>query len=367
MKIVQINYTASSGGVERLVVDLSNGLIGQGDIVLCLTNDDRKKSNSYYLSDIVPNVKYINLKAKRGLGLLTFFKIFFIIIKLNPDIVHFHTNAVLAFLPSLFNQRPKYIHTIHNMPDKTTNKPYLKKIYGWFYKHKIQAVTISDICNKSYVKYYGFDNAACIENGRSTLPISTENEIRKKEINALKKHDDDLVFIHVARCAEQKNQKLLIKTFNRLLKEGRHLILLILGDGFDHPKNQSLITDAQPGIHFLGGKTNVGDYLVHSDYFVLSSLWEGLPISLLEAISVGVVPISTPAGGVPDVINSDDIGFLSKSCEEGDFYNVIIKAIENHGIISSQKLKNYFKQRFSMEECVNNYFSLYKKMLETPN
>jgi glycosyltransferase involved in cell wall biosynthesis len=367
MKILQINYTASSGGIERLVIDLSNGLIDKGDITLCLTDDDRKESNSYYLSDIVSNVKYINLKTKPGLNPTTFFKIFSTIIKLKPDIVHFHTNAILAFLPSLIYQKPKYIHTIHNMPDKTTNKPYLKYIYKWFYKHKIQAVTISNLCQKSFIKYYGFDNAACIENGRSTLQITTENGIRKKEIIDLKGHDDDLVFIHVARCAEQKNQKLLIKTFNRLLKEGRHLILLILGDGFDHPKNQSLITDAQPGIHFLGSKTNVGDYLVHSDYFVLSSLWEGLPISLLEAISVGIVPISTPVGGVPDVINSAEIGFLSKSCEESDFYDVIIKAIENHGNICSQNLKNYFNKRFSMEECVNNYFSLFKKILDTPN
>jgi glycosyltransferase involved in cell wall biosynthesis len=365
MKILQINYTASSGGIERLVIDLSNGLIGESDITLCLTNDDRIVSNSYYLSDISPNINYINLKTNGGLRLATFLKIFLTIIKLKPDIVHFHTNAILAFLPSLIYHKPKYIHTIHNIPDRTTNKTYLKKIYMWFYKYKIQAITISDLCQKSYIKYYGFDNAVCIENGRSALQITDEKENINKEISALKIHDDDLVFIHVARCAEQKNQKLLIKTFNRLLKEGRHLILLIIGEGFDLTQNQSLMKDANAGIYFLGGKKNVGDYLIHSDYFVLSSLWEGLPISLLEAISVGVVPVSTPVGGIPDVINSVEIGYLSKSCEESDFYDVLIKAIENHGSISSIKLKEYFNQRFSMEECVNKHYALYKKLLET--
>ena len=83
------------------------------------------------------------------------------------------------------------------------------------------------------------------------------------------------------------------------ISEFLNFLLIVLGDKYHH------WTDKLKGsqrICLLGLKENVGDYMAAADYYVMSSDWEGLPITLLEAMSMGVIPVSTPAGGVADVI-----------------------------------------------------------------
>ncbi len=59
------------------------------------------------------------------------------------------------------------------------------------------------------------------------------------ELEKLKIHDDDKIFIHVARCAKVKNQELLVKTFNRFLNEGNHGILILIGASYDSKRKHT--------------------------------------------------------------------------------------------------------------------------------
>ncbi len=104
----------------------------------------------------------------------------------------------------------------------------------------------------------------------------------------------------------------------------------------------------------------ISDYLLNGDAFVLSSLWEGLPISLLEAISFGVIPVCTPAGGIPDVIKNDTLGYVSSDFTERGLYGAVLKCINNMDLFNRQELKNYFIDNFSMEKCSMSYQKVYK-------
>ena len=78
----------------------------------------------------------------------------------------------------------------------------------------------------------------------------------------------------------------------------------------------------------MGEIWDIPDVMNQCDGFCLPSIWEGLPIALLEAISVGCVPICSPVGGIVDVLINDFNGFLSNSSDENDYYNSMISYLE---------------------------------------
>lgn len=360
MKILQLTYTLSSGGAERFVVDLCNELSTSPDnaVTLVAIVDDQKLGASHYLPELNSRVNYVCLHCKRGLSISSFWQVFRFILSLKPDVVHAHCAALLLFLPSIIYRRCKYVHTLHNVAQKTIPFNWMRGLYRYFYRALIQPVTISGVCDSSYALYYGLSNSVCIYNGRSPVRSSSAFEYVKLEIEAYKKIKGTPVFIHVARYAAQKNQQLLINVFEQLEAEGENFLLLILGAGHERADYYNRVDS--PRIRFLGVKNNVGDYLACSDYFVLTSLWEGLPISLLEAMSFGCIPICTPAGGVIDVLNSPEVGYVSGSFSEADFYSLVKIVLKDNPAKKREKAKELYESQYTMQICAQNYLRLYQ-------
>jgi len=142
MKILELHYSTAAAGAERLVIDLSNELSRNNELVLCTTDDDSILENSYYKNEISARIKYINLKCKSGLGVKSIWRILKIIKEEKPDIVHSHANLITLFLPAILLPGIRYFHTIHNLAERCLINKNLKFIYKWFYKKKVQPVTI---------------------------------------------------------------------------------------------------------------------------------------------------------------------------------------------------------------------------------
>ena len=360
MKMIQMTYSLLAGGAERVVVGLSNRLAAneENEVVLVSVLDDAVPGNTFYLKDLSPRVRYMNLHCKRGLEPKAIWRVFQTIRKERPDVVHSHVTVVLLLLPALFMRKVCYFHTIHNMARRIADKAGVAKraIMHYMFKRKK-----SEACRRSYRETYHICNDICIMNGSEPLTVTEEKSSVEREVEILKHHPDDLVFIHIARHHPQKNHGRLFRCFLRLEKEGEHFILMVLGDHYD--LCQTELKDSK-NIFLLGAKKNVGDYMSEADFFVLSSDYEGLPMTLLEAMSMGVVPVSTPAGGVVDVIEDGVNGYLSESFDEEDFYRKIKQAMNERGSIPPERIKQHYETHFSMEACAENYYEAYKKALK---
>lgn len=362
MKILELHYSTSWAGAERFVVDLCNELSENEDIVLCTIEDDNIPNKSYYKKELNNKIKYINLKCKTGLQLKALWRIYKIIKKEKPDIVHAHTDLLCIIIPAIFYRKAKYYHTLHTLAEFCLRHKSLKFIYKYFYKTRVRPITISEACQKSFLNLYDIKTSIKIENGRAPIKFTNQENEVKNEIENLKLHIDDKVFIHVGRCQPEKNQALLIDSFNDFLKKGYHAILILIGAAYDLPENQKILSNMQKGIYWLGLKSNVGDYLINSDFFILSSKYEGLPISLLEAISLGIIPISTPAGGVVDVLSKTEYGYIAKGFNKTDLYEQIIKAYNEFEQFDKNNLKDYFEKNFSMQHCAQRYLYSFKEI-----
>lgn len=357
MKILQITFTLSSGGAERFVVDLSNELVNypNTEIVLLAVGDDTNPKNRHYLSDLDKRIKYKCVGSPRGNLYIKYWKVLKFIWQEKPDIVHIHCGVRLIYLPSIFMPHIKYVHTLHNLAEKCIKVKAEKFLNLFFYKHLIRPITISKTCQYSYKKLYHNNRSICITNGRSPiLPTKCLTQV-KKEIAAFKRYSTDVIFINVARCQPQKNHKLLFEAFTDILKVHSDLHLLVIGNGFEH--SDFMKYNKLSNIHILGEKNNVGDYLLCSDFFILSSIYEGLPISLLEAMSCGVIPVSTSVGGIPDVIKDGVNGYLSQTLDRKGFRKTIIRAL--NGDVKKENVKKSYEDNYSMKVCASKYYKVY--------
>ena len=361
MKILQIIFTLSAGGGERFVVDMCNELAKKAsDEVYLLTVNANTPKSQHYLPTLSPEVKYKNIGAPKGLSLKSIMGVYKAIKEINPDIVHIHSTTLLVYLPALFHKKAKYIQTLHSLASKAISFQWLRTFQGWLFRKYVQPITISNTCQESYKEYYKQDNAVCITNGRAAIEKSPDFETVQKEIDNYKGEKNIPVFIHIARYSKEKNQELLFNTFDRFHNDGKDFLLVVIGAGFENSPYMHFNETSH--IKILGAKQNVGDYLACANYFVLSSTYEGLPLSLLEAMSMGCIPISTPAGGVVDVIRDGDNGLLCPSFIEDDFYDTINKTFAKNFSIDKKDIIKEYNDKYTMEVCIKKYYDIYCKI-----
>jgi glycosyltransferase involved in cell wall biosynthesis len=362
MKIIQLIYSLASGGAERFVVSLSNQLAEMGhDVQICImlsSNDNKNVFNSQYLTS---GIKLHSFGFDRGFSIAKLRTVEKFILEYKPDVVHCHLNVIpYIYRLSLIRKDIRFIHTIHNMAENAVGKSWQKVVNRFFYgKSLILPVTISDKCRLSYMQYYRLGAPDSIDNGCVLPQKSPSFQDVANEVSSYKRTHNTRVMIHVARFHAQKNQSMLIDIYNKLEKSGLDFLLLILGEGFDSGDGLQLKKKAGERIYFLGVKSNVADYLMCSDAFCLTSIYEGLPISLLEALACGVTPICTNVGGIPDVIKDGINGYLSE-CTPESYISAIQRYI--NGNIQKETLKAYFAKHYSIALCAERYVNVYSKL-----
>jgi glycosyltransferase involved in cell wall biosynthesis len=366
MKILQMIYTLSSGGAERFVVDLSNELNNFGhNVFLCTLRDDTKKNHGFYKSEISSNINYFNLKIKEGFRLMNFFTIFKLIKNIKPDIVHCHQNLIYYIFPLILlnKNNTKYFYTIHTSAEREILGKVDLFIRKYFFKNKLLIpITISPQTSKSFIEVYNTNSFEEIVNGRK-LPSISKNFFKVKKIISDFKINNTCIFIHIGRCNEVKNQLMLINVFNRIFEDGKKFKLFIIGSGFDSKLGYEIKLKANENIIFVNETQNVADYLMNADAFCLSSTMEGMPISLIESLACGCIPICTPVGGIVDTIEDAITGFLSNTIKEDDYYKAVMNFYNKKSEISKLFLIEHYKSNFSIEECTLKHINLYCKSL----
>ncbi|MER2998503.1 glycosyltransferase [Pontibacter populi] len=367
MRILHIIPNLGSGGAERFVVDLVNTMSIKHEVHLCTLYDLNKDKNDFFLNEVNTRIKLHSLGKKIGLDIKIFLRLYEIIKDIKPDIVHTHMASInYTLLSALIYKVPLYVHTVHNdafREVKHWSELLTRKL---FYKNSlIHTITISNTSARSFYEAYGFQSSARIYNGRQS-PEKTENyNIVFDEVEKLKRSCNTLVLVSVGRLVGAKNQVMLSKVVAKLRFEGYDIILLIIGGDYGVESENIKLQISQIGckdIHILGTRKNVIDYLNVADAFCLSSLFEGLPISLLEAMSQGCIPVCTPVGGIPDIIIDKESGFIAKDITEDEYYIALKHFLNstNKSEIKKNVIKIFNKQ-FEISSTVENYLTFYEQ------
>ena len=103
-------------------------------------------------------------------------------------------------------------------------------------------------------------------------------------------NENTKVIVHLARFQEQKNIPMMARVANRLFSEGYNFTLLFIGNTDNEKILEEVKREMPSCAHVLGERHNPLEYLMEAGCFALSSLYEGMPISLIEALGVGALP-----------------------------------------------------------------------------
>jgi glycosyltransferase involved in cell wall biosynthesis len=366
MKILECIPSLAIGGAEKLVVELCNEMCNENEIILC---SFKNKSSEMILPEIINSkISIFYLNKRKGFDIIFFFRFIKFINKQKPDIIHTHSssiNYIYLFKLLNFRKKIKYFHTLHSIATEEQKNIILRYIKKCFFNASIiKPIAISEsICNTT-IKLYGDKKVSIILNGVSKPPQSKDYTSIKNQVELLRKNCK--VFISVGNILPVKNYLLLINVFNKLYDEKIDSILLIIGNDFseDQSNIHNLKSISKGNIFFLGGKSNVGDYLSLADFYCISSIFEGLPMSLLEAMSYGLPILSTTVGGIPDIIKHGINGFLSPDLSVEKYYEIVNHALSQDKEHIDEITKNnkvLFNKQFNISITSKNYLNLFKE------
>lgn len=305
MRILQVLPELKLAGAQIMVEGLTKELISKGHEVEVVSLYSYTTPLSERL--IKDNVKIYFLGKSDGLDLRIFARLRKIIKDFNPDIIHTHTYALkYAYIASRLIYSGKIVHTIHNMADKETTEANRKLERKLFEKGAVQPVAISPIVKTSISSYYNMamDDVPMIFNG------ITLNNCKPK--TDYKLQNTEIRLIHIGRLQEQKNHEMMIDAMKILVKKNDRVCLHCFGVG--PLKDEILEKIKSAGLSknvILEGLTdNQYAELNKADIFLLPSKWEGMPITLIEAMGSALPIVATPVGGIPDIVQDGYSGIL---------------------------------------------------------
>lgn len=305
-------------------------------------------------------IRVIYLNKKSGIDMSIIYKLYKVMKKNNIDIVHTHRYVMQYAIPAAIMSRVKVrIHTVHNIATKEVDG-YRRKLAHLFFKHcNVIPVSISPIIQESVMKEYNITE-------KQTPVIYNGSDLSKCLVKNSYSASNPFCILHIGRFNPQKNHSVIIETAQILKKEGlKFVIKLVGGSGNVEQRKQEVKQKGlEKEIVFCGLQGNVYPFLQVADCFILPSLYEGMPITLVEAMGSGLPIIASDVGGVPDMIDNEKSGLLISP-------NAVQLASALKKIMTDEKLRKtlgenaYVKSKdFSTERMFNGYDKLYMRAWE---
>jgi glycosyltransferase involved in cell wall biosynthesis len=348
------------GGIESMVCSLANEMAKEHEIVVCSIKEP--DVSDIFWGRLHERVQKVSLHKKKRLTFFDLYKVFKFIKEGSFDVVNLHGffyYYVVAVL--LLHTSVKFVYTVHS--DASKENQVLDKYLVWlkricFHFSWMIPITISKESEKSFYDLYHC-HGNIIYNGIPT-PMIVKRSV--SPIFDARISENTLVFFHAGRIDKVKNQYVLCKCIRSLIKKGLDIALVIAGKRQYEDAFKLIEPFFSERILYIGERSDIPQLMSEADAMCLSSIYEGLPVTLLESLAVGCVPICTPVGGIVNVIQDGYNGFLSKSIEESDYYDAIMKFIQldaNGRKHISNMAKNSFSN-YTISSTVEQYIRLYQ-------
>ncbi len=256
-------------------------------------------------------VRYMG--KERGFDPLVLARVARLMEHFRPQVVHTHTYALRYALPYMLCRRiPLMVHTVHNLAEREWDDWSGRLVRRIAFRRGVLPVAIATEVADSIRRFYGIDGFPLIPNGIPVAdfrrPSIGPEEWRRREGFA----PTDVLFVCVAGLRPQKNPALLLEAFVRGPASDPRARLLFVGRGALKSELESRIgaLGLQEKVHLLGLRSDVAEILNAADVFVLSSDWEGNPLSVMEAMAAGKPVVCTAVGGVPELVEGGECGLL---------------------------------------------------------
>lgn len=370
MKILIIITKGEVGGAQMSVLNLARFLKKRGENVTVAFGDGDFLKNELDKSNI-ESIRFKNLKRTHN----PFANLFFVkeikefLDKNKFDVLHINSsNALFASLGAkLSKNKAKTVFTFRGMSmldDNYENNFLKKKIYYYFFKFFLNFVDVPVFVSKENLdkakKSNLTEKGVLVYNGLSqeNQQFYSQEEARRFFEGKIKRNLKDKYIIgSIGRLAYQKNYEFLIFNFKEILKIKENAIAIVIGGGPDEGKLKNLIVEnkLENHVYLLGSIDNGSRYIRAFDLFILNSRYEGLSITLIEALFSGVPILASNVGGNKETLGIDEELF---ELNNADFLKKFeeLQKVDKEKILQNNRLQS---EKFDLNKTVVGYLKLY--------
>lgn len=352
MKIIQVIPFFGVGGAEIMCENLVYELKKQGHEVVVVSLYTKKTHITERLEKAQLNVRYLDKKS--GFDFSMFGKLKKLFKQEKPDVVHTHIYAAKYVFPIAKKLKIKAVHTIHSIATQESGK--LSRLFNkyFFARCDVVPVALSANVQKTIIDEYKLS----VEK----VPIVL-NGIDLNRCNVKQNYQfiGKFKIVHVGSFGDVKNHKGLIEAFQIFNHKHPNTELHLIGEGKNRQDMEGLVAARKISncVIFHGLQSNIHEFLSKMDVFTLPSLYEGIPMSIAEAMGTGMPIVATAVGGVPDMLDESSAQLVPVDVE------AIAAAFEKYYL--NQELRKYNGEnalkaatRFSAETMAKKYIKIYQ-------
>jgi glycosyltransferase involved in cell wall biosynthesis len=372
-KILYIITYLELGGAQKYLLSLVQNIDKRKYSVFLLSGCKGYLKKEFEASGAIESFKFLP-HLDRGLDpwrdLVSFFGIYRYIKKNKFDIVHVHSPkaSVLGRWAAFFAGTQNIFYTVHGWPFHSYMNIVMFNIYRLiekltaFISNKIIVVSKADLDKGIQFRIANPDKFKLVHYGINTEIFTS---VYKKRQN--KKSINRNLILTVSCLKPQKGLSFFIAAAGELIKDNPNLRFVIAGSG---PLEAKVVRQIErkglTGVVSLKGWVrDIPEYLSQTGLFVLSSLWEGLPLALIEALVSGVPVVVTDTGGPKDILKNKEAGLIVEPASVKDLVLGIkdmLKKNMQDSIITDNKPKHIDISYWSQERMVKQTQEVYSEV-----
>jgi len=339
---------------------------------------------AYFDKEVESRVKSTNLKFFTHLvrqispirDFLAFLGLFYELKRLKPLILHTHSSkaGILGRFAGWMARVPVIIHTFHGFGFNPYQKSWARFLFVFLERLTARFSTALIFVSKS-----NMENAKKLKIGderqyhliRSGVPIpdirhSGTSSDRRRVRKELGLENSQSVVTTIGAFKPQKNLLDFIELAGKIRTSINNAVFLVIGDGKMRPEIERKISDLnlQKYVHLLGWRRDIPRLLATSDVFVLTSLWEGLPRALVEAMILGVPSLCYATDGVSDMLHGRS-DLVATPGDVNGLARLIVGLLQDHGKYEdvSKFVKNQIGDEFDIDKMVTRQQDLYEDLI----
>lgn len=366
---MRILHTIDSAGIYGAEVMLLNLMseqvkIGLEPILLSIESANSESPSDLVIEAEKRGLTVMRMEMHRGYNQSDSYKIINYANSTGTDLIHSHgykSDILLGFLPKRVRTIP-VISTAHGwISVRFLSKIWLYVLLDKIAIRRLDAIVYVNPLSKNVVKH---KQSFVVENGLPDHNFSLLNDID----GFFDRKNDEYIIGTISRLSEEKGLIYLLQSVRLLLAEGRNIKLVIIGDGPLKIQYQSYIDKYNLGnsIKMLGYKPNAYKYLSCLNLFILPSLTEGLPITILEAMQSGTPIIATNVGAIPSVLDNGKYGTIVNPANAKEIATAIKHHMDNRKLSLSvaELARHHVLENFSCSSMTNKYLDVYHKVIQ---
>jgi len=288
-------------------------------------------------------------------------------------VVHAHQYTPFAYAVATraFGRRPPVLFTEHGRfhPDYPSIK---RKVFNRLLPGKHDRfVAVGQSVRQALIDVEGLPpgRVEIVYNGVDMSTFGRETDDRQCVRRELGVSDDEFLVLQVARLDTIKDHVTAVRAIAAALPRDPSIRLMIVGDGPERDRIARAIDGhgLNGRIAMLGMRDDVRRLLSAADAFMLTSVSEGIPVTIIEAMAAGVPVVSTAVGGVGELLANDTTGLLAPAGDASALADALIRLVSDEGL--RRRLASAAQQRanahFSETQMIEHYQRIYQEILAT--